>query len=132
MHALGVEKLTSHIVLLPREHDLRRAIVPRRDVTRHLRVLQPREPEIADLEVAVLVDENVGRLEVAVDDAGRVRVFQAALMEGQRTAAKYEGRSTRLADVLLLETLVSLSDRRRPYKGAQMGRTAEAGWLGAA
>ncbi len=30
------------------------------------------------LQVAILVDENVARLEVAVDDAGRVDVFQAA------------------------------------------------------
>jgi hypothetical protein len=66
------------VVLLPREHDLGRPVVARRDVARHLRVLEPGEPKVAELEVAVFVDENVGRLEVAVDDAGRVDVFQAA------------------------------------------------------
>ena len=78
-HARAWLRLTSDIVLLPREHNLWRAIVPRRDVARHLRILQPRQSEIANLEIAVLVDENVGRLEVAVDDARRVRVLQAAL-----------------------------------------------------
>lgn len=63
-------RLTRHIVLLPREHNLRRAVVPRRDVARHLRVGETRESKVADLEVAVLVDEDVGRLEIPVDDAG--------------------------------------------------------------
>lgn len=66
------------VVLLPRQHDLGRAVVARRDVARHLRVLDAREPEVADLEVAVLVDEDVGGLEVAVHDAGAVDVFEAA------------------------------------------------------
>jgi hypothetical protein len=40
------------VVFLPREHDLRRAVVPRRDVARHLRVLDAREPKVADLAMA--------------------------------------------------------------------------------
>lgn len=71
--------LTGDVVLLPREHDLGGSVVARRDVARHLRVGEAREAEVADLEVAVLVDEDVGRLEVAVDDAGRVHVLEAAL-----------------------------------------------------
>jgi hypothetical protein len=39
------------VVLLPREHDLRRAVVPRRDVARHLWVLDAREPKVADLAI---------------------------------------------------------------------------------
>jgi hypothetical protein len=41
-----------------------------------LRVRQPRQTEIANLEVAVLVDKNVGRLEVTVNDSGRVDVLE--------------------------------------------------------
>lgn len=66
-------------VRLPGEHDLRRAIVPRRDVAGHLRFLQTGQAEIADFEVAVLVDENVAWLEVAMDEASRMDVFQSAL-----------------------------------------------------
>ena len=36
--------------------------------------------EVADLEIAVLVDENVAGLEIAVDDACRVDIFQTALL----------------------------------------------------
>ena len=49
------------VVLLPREHDLGCAVVPRRDVARHLRVLQSGETEIADLQIAVLIHEDVAR-----------------------------------------------------------------------
>ena len=36
-----------------------------------------REPEVAELEVVVRVDERVLRLEVAVEDAVRVAVYDA-------------------------------------------------------
>jgi len=45
-----------------------------------LRVLYARQAEVADLQVAVFVDEDVGGFEVAVDDAGGVDVFEAALV----------------------------------------------------
>lgn len=64
------------VILLPREHNLRRPVVPRRDVTCHLGILDPRESKVADLEVAVFVDEDVGWLEVAVDHAGRVDILE--------------------------------------------------------
>ena len=47
------------VVLLPRQHDLGRAVVPRRDVAGHLRILYSREAKVADLEVTVFVYENV-------------------------------------------------------------------------
>lgn len=56
------------VVVLPGKHNFRRTIVSRGDVTRHLRVLDPGQPEIADFEIAVLVNENVAGLEVTVDD----------------------------------------------------------------
>ena len=77
--APGAPDVDLDVVLLPRQHDLRRAVVSSRNVARHLGILQAGEAEVADLEIAVLVDEDVAGLEVAVDDAGRVDVFQSAL-----------------------------------------------------
>ena len=68
-----------NIVLLPCEHDLRRSVVSGGDIAGHLRVLDTGEAEIANLQIAVLVDENVGGLEVTVDDTGGVDVFQTTL-----------------------------------------------------
>ena len=65
------------IVLLPGQHDFRRAVVARRNITGHLRVLDTCKTEVADLEVTVLVDEDVRGLQVTVDDAGRVDVLQS-------------------------------------------------------
>ena len=73
---------TTHIICKA-EHDLRRAVPPRRDVLCHEALLlclveSTGEPEIANLELAVCVHEQVARLEIAVQDVGRVNVFQAA------------------------------------------------------
>jgi hypothetical protein len=68
------------VVLLPREHDLRCSVVPCGDVAGHLGVLYTGESEIANLEIAVLVDENVTRLQITMDDTRRVHVFKTALM----------------------------------------------------
>lgn len=73
---------TTHIICKA-EHDLRRAVPPRRDILGHeallLCLVEPAgEPEIANLELAVCVHEQVARLEIAVQDVGRVNVFQAA------------------------------------------------------
>jgi hypothetical protein len=68
-----------HVVLLPCEHDLRRSVVSGRDVTGHLRVLDAGKTEIANLQIAVLVDKDVGGLKVTVDNTGGVDVFQATL-----------------------------------------------------
>ena len=74
-------------VLLKRQHDLRRAVPPRRDVLGHEARLCPGrlggadgagEAKVADLEVAVGVEEQVRRLEVAVDDLVRVHVLACA------------------------------------------------------
>lgn len=48
------------VILLPCQHDLWGAIVPRRYISRHLRILQSSETKIADFEITVLVDKNVG------------------------------------------------------------------------
>jgi hypothetical protein len=53
------------------EHDLRRAVPPRRDVLGHEALLlclveSASEPKIANLELAVRIHEQVARLEIAV------------------------------------------------------------------
>lgn len=70
------------VVFLPCEHDLRSSVVPRRHVSGHLGVLDTREAEIADLEVAVLVYEDIAGFEITMDDASRVDVFQTTLERG--------------------------------------------------
>lgn len=90
-----------NIVLLPCEHDLRGSVVSGRYVTRHLGILYTGETEVANLEIAVLVDEDVGRFlcgrdrmsdvapnetseeayEVTVDDSGRVHILESTLQE---------------------------------------------------
>jgi len=67
------------IVLLPCEHNLGRAVVSCRHISRHLWVLNARKAKVTDLQVAVLVNKDVTGLQVAVDDPCRVYVFQAAL-----------------------------------------------------
>ena len=82
------------VVLLPCEHDLRRSVVSGRDVTRHLRVLYTGETEVANLEIAVLVDEDVAGLQ---DRGARHqrsgRYFRPRFSEGQRIGSCMVGHS---------------------------------------
>jgi hypothetical protein len=68
---------------LPGQHDFRCSVIPGRHIARHLRVLQPRQAKVADLEIAVLVDEDVGRFLV-----GRVS-FGATTVRGARTRSRW-------------------------------------------
>ena len=68
-----------HLVLLPSKHDLRCSVISRGDVSSHLGVLYTGETEVADLEIAVLVYENVAGLEITVDNTSGVDIFQTAL-----------------------------------------------------
>lgn len=77
--ATSAPDIDFHVVLLPGEHDLGGSVVSGGDVASHLRVLDSSETEVANLEIAVLVDEDVAGLEVAVDDAGRVHVLETPL-----------------------------------------------------
>ena len=67
------------IVLLPGQHDLWRPVVPRRNIAGHLRILDSRQAEIANLEVAILVDQDVAGLKISVHHTSRMHVFQAPL-----------------------------------------------------
>jgi hypothetical protein len=73
--AAGTPNVNLHIVLLPGEHDLGRAVISRRDVAGHLRILDTGQTEIANLQIAVLVDQNVARLQISMDDTGGMNVF---------------------------------------------------------
>ena len=74
-------------ILFEGEHDLRGAVPARRDVLGHeprflaawvRRARGAREAKVAHLEVAVGVEEEVGGLEVAVDDVGAVHGFDGS------------------------------------------------------
>lgn len=74
-------------VLLEREHDFRRAVPSRRDVFSHEPGFSARrlggfygscKTKVADLEVAVGIEEQVRGFEVAVDDIGAVECFERA------------------------------------------------------
>lgn len=78
--AAGAPDINLNVVLLPREHDLGGTVVPRGNVSGHLGVLDTGKAEVADLQIAILVDEDVAGLQVAMHDAGGVDVFQSTLM----------------------------------------------------
>lgn len=78
-NAAGTPDIDLDVVLLPREHDLGGAVVTSRDIASHLRILDTRKTEIANLQVAVLVDQDVAGLQVTMDDTSGVDVFEAAL-----------------------------------------------------
>jgi hypothetical protein len=78
-----------YIVFLPCQHNFRSTVVSCRDVTSHLWVLDTGETEITNLQVAVLVDENVGWFEISVNDTGRVDIFQATLRSTLATAFRF-------------------------------------------
>lgn len=77
--AAGTPNVHLDVVFLPCEHDFGGAVVSRGDVAGHLGVLDSGQAKVANLEIAVFVDENVAGLEITVDDAGRVHIFEAAL-----------------------------------------------------
>ena len=81
-----------HIILLPCKHDLRRSVVSCRHISGHLGILQTGKAEVADLEIAVLVYENVTGLEIAMDDTCGVDILETALNEVSIFGAGKEAR----------------------------------------
>ena len=72
-------------VVLEAEHDLRRAIPSRGDILGHEPGIllgvdreASREAKVADLELAIRIDQQVARLEIAVQHVGRVDVLESA------------------------------------------------------
>lgn len=81
-HRPDVEALA---VLRPVQEDLGRPVPPGGHVVRHRHVRAvhglahpPRQPEVADLQLAVVPPQDVPRLQVPVDDVGRMEGFQPA------------------------------------------------------
>lgn len=68
-----------HVILLPRKHDLGRPVIPRRNIASHLRVLDTSQAKVTDFEIAILIDQDVAWLEVAVYYTSGMDVFQPAL-----------------------------------------------------
>jgi hypothetical protein len=67
------------IILLPREHDFRRTVVSCGDIASHLGILNTGKTEIANLEIAVLVNKDIAGFKITMDDASGVDVFQSSL-----------------------------------------------------
>lgn len=107
--AAGAPNVHLDVVLLPREHDLGRAVVPGRHVARHLGVLDSGEAKVADLEIAVLVDQDVARLQVTVDHARRVDILETTLRSvspssfGSRWEMAHHDLVEKVLDELLLQ-----------------------------
>lgn len=77
-----------HVVLLPGEHDLRCSVVARRNVSSHLRILYTGQTKITNLKIAVLINEDVARLQVSVHDSGGVDVFQTTLAKSAKASRR--------------------------------------------
>lgn len=69
-----------HVIFLPGEHNFRRTIIPCRDISGHLRILDSSKAEIANFQVAIFVDQDVAGLEVTMNDAGGMDILQASLV----------------------------------------------------
>ena len=78
-NASGTPNIYLDIVFLPCEHDLRGSVVSRRDITGHLGILNTGQTEVADLQIAVLVDQDVAGLEIAMDNACGVDILESPL-----------------------------------------------------
>lgn len=106
-NAASTPDIDLHIVLLPREHDLGCSVVARRDISSHLRILYTREAEIANLQIAVLVDEDVAGLQISVNNTRGVDVFETTLLGSvdflRPKIATYENLVEEVLDELLLE-----------------------------
>lgn len=110
-----------NIVLLPGEHDLGGSVISCRDVTGHLRVLDTGQTEVANLQIAVLVDQDVARLQIAVDDTSRVDVFQSSL-ETRSVMFLYAEQLGRTHQNLVEEVLDELLlERSRGQEAVEIG-----------
>ena len=84
-----------NIVFLPCKHNLRCTVVTSGNVSGHLRVLYTGQAEIADLQIAVLVYEDVAGLQVTVNDTGGVDVLQTTLSGVSRATCTLYNRHIR-------------------------------------
>jgi hypothetical protein len=88
-----------HIIFLPCKHNLRCPVVASRDVARHLGVLDTGKSKVANLEIAVLVDQDVAGLQIPMDDPCRMDIFESSLhpistkihLEGKHASIQVSG-----------------------------------------
>ena len=81
MKALKRKKEKKNGKLAPEKKNVSNAprrFYPPKDRRRSVCEARPREPEVADLQLAVRVGEDVLRLQVAVEDLGRVHILEPA------------------------------------------------------
>lgn len=78
-NAASTPDINLHVVFLPSKHDFRRSVVSGRNVSGHLGILDTGQAEVANLKIAVFVDEDIAGLQVAMNDTGGVDVLEAAL-----------------------------------------------------
>lgn len=72
--------VNGHIVLLPRKHNFGSTVVTSGDVSSHERILDTSQTKVADLEIAVLVNENVAGLQITMNDSSRVDKLEGTLL----------------------------------------------------
>jgi hypothetical protein len=80
-NATSTPNINLDIILLPCKHDFGSSVVSGGDITSHLWILNTGKTEIANLQVTVFVDEDVGGFEITMNDTCRVNVFEATLDE---------------------------------------------------
>ena len=78
-YAPSTPNINLDVVLLPREHDFGSSVISRRNIAGHLGVLDTSETEIADFEIAVLVDQDIAVFEITMNDTGGVNILQSSL-----------------------------------------------------
>lgn len=85
MRPLLIQELTSFSVALERKHDFRRSVPSRCDIFSHISCIlfrvntEPsRQTEIADLKLAIGVDQQVAGFEITVEHVGAVDIFETA------------------------------------------------------
>jgi hypothetical protein len=115
------------LALNSRQHDLGSPVPPRCHILRHearlsaigfSRLSRTSEAEIADLEIAVGVEEEVGGLEIAVDDVGRVESFDGTEglvgkvldAEWERMVSTERGGERRAKSSLVVGEVLSTND----------------------
>lgn len=81
--ASSTPDINLNIILLPCKHNLRCSVISGGDITSHLGILNTGKTEIANLEIAVLVDKDVAGLQIAMNDTCGVDILQSSLFGGQ-------------------------------------------------
>ena len=80
--ATSTPDIDCDVVFLPGQHDLGCTVISRRDIARHLGILNTCKTKVTDLEIAVFIDEDIRGFQISVDYTSRVNVFETPLING--------------------------------------------------